>query len=205
MDIVIPKGLKLVRFVSKAAIQLDGGSRCDVSTVSSKSVDLEGDIIQPDGLDWTSFQESGSPVHYQHASIRVGKALWVKSRGDSVIAKTQYDAAPKGWNPEKPWVGDVVWSAVQKGALSGKSITVLPEVTRDPTAEEAKDGAKRVISKGLVMEYSVCREPVNTDAVVEEICKSIDRLVEVPEVDPNEELAEAVRRAFAELLTGRSH
>jgi len=191
--------VNLVYFKALPTIEC-GESRCDVSTITSKSVDAEGDIIIPDGLNWDKFQEDGSPVHYAHHSLRVGRALWIKSKGDRIIAKTKYDVAPASWSKDKPWLGDLVWSAVQKGALSGKSITVLPEDTRDPTPAEKQLGAKRVIATGTVMEFSVCKAPVNADAMVEEICKSLDALTEGVVVE--EDVTALIGRAFEELRAG---
>jgi len=191
----------LVHFKALANLQMNVEERSDVSTITSRSVDLQGDIIEPDGLKWDTFTQQGSPVHYAHNALRVGQALWVKSRGDSIVAKTQYSKSPSGWNSEKPWIGDVVWLAVQKGILPGKSITVLPEKYRKPTSEEADRGAKRVITAGTVMEFSVCKAPVNSDAVVEEIHKALDDLVNFKEAELDNpdcqlEMAREIERVF---------
>lgn len=196
----LPHGLVVVRALP--TMEFDPAARCDVSTITSKAVDSDGDIILPEGLDWDRFHEDGSPVHYAHHSLRVGRALWVKARGDKVIAKTRYDSAPKGWDASKPWLGDVVFDAVRKGALTGKSITVLPQEEREPSAEEKAQGAKRVITKGVVAEFSVCKAPVNHEALVEEICKAMD---ELQSTAVNEELewAAELERVFQALLGQR--
>jgi len=71
----------------------------------------------------------------------------------------------------------MVFDAVCKGVLTGKSITLLPEEDRPPTDQEAALGAKRVVTKGTVLEYSVCRAPVNPEAIVEEIKKALDEFI----------------------------
>lgn len=168
----------LIRLKSLATMEYDPQSRTDVSTITSRSIDSQGDIVIPEGLNWDRFYENGSPVNYQHSSLRVGHALWIKPKGDKIIAKTAYDRAPKDWNSSKPWVSDLVFEAVCKGILSGKSITLLPEEEREPTEEEAKLGVKNVITKGTVEEFSVCKMPVNPDAIVEEIQKALDNFVD---------------------------
>lgn len=195
---------KLVYFKSRPEMTFEASQRRDISVITSKSVDLEGDIIEPDGLNWDSWQERGAPVHFGHGSLKVGRALWVKSKGDKITAMTEYDRAPKGWTETKPWIGDLVWDAVQKGILTGKSITVLPDDCREPTDTEKAAGAKRVISKGLVMEYSVCKTPVNEDAVVEEIRKSLDNMILEALVDPNKEIAAELEHVFQQLREGQS-
>jgi len=202
----LPMGLIVLKALP--VVELFGPERCDVSTITSKSIDAEGDIVMPEGLDWDRFHEDGSPVHYAHHSLRVGRALWVKAKGDRIIAKTRYDSAPAGWSKDKSWIGDVVFDAVRKGALPGKSITVLPEEDRKPTDEEKAAGCKRVITKGTVMEFSVCKAPVNQDAVVEEICKSLDAFnpVVVEALNQAGHLDELVARiglAFDELAGSR--
>lgn len=198
---------EMVKFSAIAEMELDVSERCDISTITSKSVDAQGDIIMPDGLDWTYWQERGSPVHFAHNAIRVGRALWVKAKGDRWIAKTKYDSAPKGWDKSKPWLCDIVFDAVKKGTLPGKSITVLPTEEQEPNAEQRDLGAKRIISKGLVSEFSVCRAPVNQDAMVEEICKSLDAFNPQVVEDLNQrgyldELAAEIEGAFDQLKRG---
>lgn len=199
--------MSLVYFKATPEIQVLGDERCDVSTITSKAIDSQGDIIIPDGLDWDRFHEDGSPVHYAHHSLRVGRALWIKSKGDRIIAKTKYDSAPANWAKDKPWLGDLVLDAVKKGALPGKSITVLPTDEREPTKAEADLGAKRVIVKGTVMEFSVCKTPINQDAVVEEICKALDAFNPVVVEELNQtghlnDLVAQLKGVFEELQAG---
>lgn len=186
--------MKLLRFKAYPEMEFDSEGRCDVSTITSKAVDNDGDIVLPEGLDFTTFYEHGSPVNYQHSSLRVGRALWVKAKGEKLIAKTRYDSAPKDWSKDKPWVSDLVFEAVCKGVLGGKSITLLPEEERKPTDAEAAAGAKRVVTKGTVMEFSVCKRPVNPDALVEEIRKSLDAITDG--VEEPEDIVASIGRAF---------
>ena len=196
--------MQLVTLKAMPVLEFDTEQRCDVSTITSKSVDAEGDIVNPDGLNWERFYDDGSPVHYAHHSLKVGRALWVKSKGDTIIAKTKYDAAPSTWSKGTPWIGDVVFDAIRKGALPGKSLTLLPEEVREPTPEEKALGAKRVLEKACVMEFSVCRAPVNQDAVVTEICKALDEMnpniaQELLEQNYLGDVVDEIRRAFVGL------
>jgi len=200
------KGLpmQLVTLKAMPTMEFDTDMRCDISTITSKSVDAAGDIVNPEGLDWERFYDDGSPVHYAHHSLKVGRALWVKSKGDTIVAKTQYDRAPANWTAGKDWLGDVVFSAVCKGALPGKSLTLLPEEERHPTTDEKALGCKRVIEKATVMEFSVCSRPVNQDAVVAEICKSLDEMnpniaQELLRQDYLGDVVAAIQQAFAGL------
>lgn len=186
-------------------IELLGNERCDVSTITSKAIDNDGDIVLPDGLNFERFYDNGSTVNYQHSSLRIGRCLWIKAKGDRLIAKTQYDRAPKDWTTNKPWVSDMVFDAVCKGILTGKSITLLPEEERKPTDQEAELGARRVVTKGTVLEYSVCKAPVNPDAIVEEIKKALDEFVNPEDLLKEQEqdkLASELKVFFAQLRTG---
>jgi len=194
--------LRLKRFEVISKAETDTDARTDVSIISTRTVDAEGDIIIPEGLDWDRFHESGSPVNVAHTSLRIGKALWVKSDNYSVRAKTQYDRQPKDWPFNKPWPADVVFSAVARGLLRGKSITLLPTEERPPTDAEAKLGVQRVISKGLVEEYSVCAEPVNPEALVESVQKALLGFDEAGAVMDDMELVEEIVEAFRSLKAG---
>ena len=198
----------LIRLKAVAEMEFLGSERCDVSTITSKAVDNEGDIVIPGGLNFERFYDNGSAVNYQHSSVRVGRCLWIKAKGDKLIAKTQYDRAPKDWTASKPWVSDMVFDAVCKGVLTGKSITLLPEEDRPPTDQEVALGAKRVVTKGTVLEYSVCRAPVNPEAIVEEIKKALDEfinpedLLKTQEQARMNELAAELKAVFIQLQTG---
>ena len=166
-------------FKSIPTMTFDRDSRCDISTITSKSVDLQGDIIEPQGLDWTPFYDGGSKVNLSHSSIVVGRALWVKAQDGKVIAKTQYEKSPDNWPVEKVWYPDVVFEAVCKGVMPGKSLELAfsSDNIREPSKAEAEAGAKRVITKAFVNEFSVCRRPVNPDAVIQEVQKALDEII----------------------------
>lgn len=155
-----------------ANIACEKGSRCDVSTLTTNAVDSDGDIIVPDGLDWNSYTASGSSVYLEHHDLPVGRALWIKRSGDSWLAKTHYTPAPSDWPSDKKWLGDAVFDKVQKGELSGKSVSLVVKKSRLPNPAELLKGAKRIIEQAIVMAYSVCKSPINPETMVLAVAKA---------------------------------
>jgi len=190
----------LIILRSDPTIEVLRAEHADISTVSTEALGSDGMIVLNSGLNWDRFYEDGSPVHLEHRSVRVGRALWVKAKDNKIVAKTQYDRAPQAWPTDKPWLGDTVFNAVCRGHLPGKSVTLLRESERKPTEAETKLGATTVIDRATVLEYSVCADPVNPEAIVEQI----ERAMKVPDNKELEELAASIELAFKELIAGGS-
>ena len=186
----------LVTLKSFASMEVEKGERSDISTITTSSVDSDGDIVLIDGIDLEPWQDAGSPVYYAHKSLKVGHCLWTKKSAETIKAKTKYDHAPSNWKSDKPFVADVIWDAVQKGILPGKSVTLLPKDCDEPTKEQKAAGVRRIIRTSMLAEFSVCKTPVNGDAIVEEIHKA---LTEEPTVNNLDEIANSIKRAFDEL------
>jgi len=194
--------VNLIVLRSDPTIEVLRAEHADISTVSSEALGSDGMIVRNSGLNWEKFYEDGSPVHLEHRSVRVGRALWVKAKDSKIVAKTQYDRAPQAWPTDKPWLGDTVFNAVCRGLLPGKSVTLLCESECKPTAEEAKLGAKTVIDRATVLEFSVCAAPVNPEAIVEQIERAMKSKEDILASSELEELAAEIGRAFDQLRTG---
>lgn len=159
-------------FVAKAATEFLPGERADISTITDSSVDHDGEVVIATGLDLSLFRKNPVTL-YQHRRdmMPVGKAQWIAVRGDAVKAKTVYASRPAGW--EGDWLADAVWSLVQEGIVSGKSIGFIPTEARDPTKAEKDVGITRVYSKAILVEYSVVSIPANKQALVEAVNKGL--------------------------------
>jgi len=166
-----------------AKFDLIPGERCDISTITTSTPDKVGDLVLASGGDWTSFIESGSQVNYDHKSIPVGRALWIKNTTyknvDGWIAKTQYNPPPKDWPISKRWPASVIFGMIQKGSLRGKSLTLVPSDIQEPTPIQKSQGVKRVISKWTALEYSVCATPINEEAEVLAVSKAFEDIDQI--------------------------
>ena len=145
----------------------DDESCTDVSIVSAETVDIEGDLILQDGINWTQYKDSKVPVLYGHEGgilLPVGKSLWQKREGTTTLAKTQY---------AKTSFAQDCYLLVKTGFLDGKSIgfTCYPEDLALPTEQEQElhPGVLQVIKRCDIWEYSLTPTPCNRDALLQEV------------------------------------
>ena len=159
------------KLAAPTSVQTDPATRTDVSVVSADAVDRDFEIVDPAGVDLADYR-ANPVVLFGHDPLKpVGKALWVKAHGSQIVAKTHYPERPS--KHQGDWLPDTVWSLIAADVLRGKSIGFLPLELRDPTAEEKEKGARLVISKSLLCEYSVVSVPSNPAALVEQINKGL--------------------------------
>lgn len=170
------------RIMATKAMDFVDNERADISVVSSDSVDADKEIVAPGGLDWSQFLKSPSvSLSHNYKIPRVGKCQWVKRQmldggEDAWKAKTQYIARPLDFPAGQEWIPETTWFYVREMCLPAKSIGFIPMGMRPVTKEDERSNpdsarAKYVITKALVMEYSVCNLPVNPDSFVEAVGK----------------------------------
>src|SRR5262249_27699507 len=111
----------------------------------------------------------------------VGKSLWRRKVREGslrgVKAKTYYPPRPENW-PGADWLPDFAYEMVKAGLLRGKSIGFFPLKVRAPTTDEiAKDAqlanVRFIIEEWLLAEYACCYLPMQPNAVVEQVSKSV--------------------------------
>lgn len=156
-----------------AETEVDAITRTDTSYITTRAVDRDGEIIDPDGIQLDEYR--GNPiVLYGHDFDRpTGKCLWIKPSKDGLLAKSLYTERPEKYVGE--FLPDFVWAMVQADVLRGKSIGALPVECRDPTPEETalNPNLWNVITKCILLEYSVVSVPSNPTALIETIGKGI--------------------------------
>lgn len=161
------------------------GERSDISVVSDASVDADGEVVDPDSLNWSKFQKSPVVAFNHNYSIPpIGKSLWqkfVKSIG-SWKAKTQYISRPDTLPSDAIWFPDSIFHMVKSGALNAKSIggaASYREITKEDIEKNPEySKAKRITKSVNIYEYSVGVIGVNKNTIVEQVSKS---LVHIPE------------------------
>lgn len=147
--------------------------RTDVSRVTTKAMDRDFEIVSPDGIDLEQYRLNPVVLWGHDQDRPIGKALWIKPDGEGVLAKSQYTTRPDKYLGE--WLPDFVFSMIQADVLRGKSIGFLPLEIRDPTPEELAlyPSLQMVISRSLLLEYSVVSVPSNPAALVETVSKGL--------------------------------
>lgn len=162
--------------------ELQPGERADVSWITEESPDRLGDIVLASGMDDSHFQMNPIvTLNHAYDQPPVGRSLWRRKARDGgkrgVKAKTHYPARPSGWTLSD-WPPDLAFELVKAGMLQGKSIGFIPLKLRAPTAEEVQQNAalaqvRYIIEEWLLAEYACCYLPMQPNAVVETVSKSM--------------------------------
>jgi hypothetical protein len=153
-----------------ASVEIAAEDRTEVSKITTEAVDRDREIVVAKGIDLAAFRSN--PVvllNHNWTGLPLGKALWVKNEGNGLSAKTQYAKRPQDHTGE--WVPESVYSLIKQDMLPGKSIGFLPLEARPPEKAEIaqrpelKD-VRRIITKSILLEYSVVGIPSNPEALV---------------------------------------
>lgn len=145
---------------------VDMDNRLIQGVVTTDSVDMDGEVVVPGGIDTTYFTGADDAsgvrtVYYDHDYSRpIGTCRNMKATDEGIYAVT-YIA--------KTAFGDELLTMVNEGIVRGQSIGFRRMDSGNPTFEEtAKYGSdcKRVTRKSLMLEYSIVAMPCNPDAML---------------------------------------
>jgi hypothetical protein len=198
--------------VTRGPTELSPGGRCDVSWISTESVDRAGEVVLARGLDDRQFLLNPLvTLNHDYDRPPAGRSLWRRRVRDGdlsgIKAKTHDPPRPDSWPAGEPWLPDQVFALVEAGLLRGKSIGFLPLRVHVPDEREVKargwgDGVRLVVDEWLLLEYACVSLPANPHALVEVVSKGAAGLDVVAEVERRvaAELPAAVSRAVAEAL-----
>lgn len=162
--------------------ELQPGERADVSWITEETPDRLGDIVLAAGMDDSHFQLNPIvTLNHAYDQPPVGRSLWRRKARDGALhgikAKTQYPHRPEGWT-SAAWPPDQAFELVKAGLLRGKSIGFLPLQLHAPTADEIRSrpqlaSVRYIIEAWLLIEYACCYLPMQPNAVVETVSKSV--------------------------------
>ena len=96
-------GDTILKLASSAEVTIETEPRSEVSKITTEAVDRDREVIIAKGIDLTAY--NSNPVvllNHNWQGLPLGKALWVKSHGNGLTAKTQYAKRPDGHQGE--WV-----------------------------------------------------------------------------------------------------
>ncbi len=162
--------------------ELQPGERADVSWITEESPDRLGDIVLANGMDDSHFQLNPIvTLNHAYDQPPVGRSLWRRKARDGglhgIKAKTHYPPRPAGWTLSD-WPPDLAFELVKAGLLRGKSIGFIPLKLHTPTPDEiAKNSGlanvRYIIEEWLLAEYACCYLPMQPNALVETVSKSV--------------------------------
>jgi len=171
-------------WASEEKAELQEGSRTAIKYVSTRTVDLSGDIVVPKGVMVKQFEKNGSPVFYNHnySLPQVGADEWVKKDAWGVKVKQRYADTGEGT------LANILWKLTSQGMNTQSSVGIIPlEVIRVgddnfnsaikelkkewPELSKTFKGCSRIITKSLMFEHSDVAMACNTDTDVLSVSK----------------------------------
>ena len=164
----------LVDTSEKASTKLS--ERTVTARISTTSVDREGDVLLPSGLDLRDFKKN--PVvllGHSDSALPVGKATSIRRESDGVVATVKFAERPAGHPDSVEWIPDTIFSLFQQGVLKAFSVGFIPQEMREPTEKDVRkfgEDVRSVITKWSLLEFSVVNVPANQDALVQQVAKS---------------------------------
>ena len=145
-------------------------SRTVLSVISTSTVDEEGEVILPKGVQVDRFKKSPVVFWNHDYADPVGTAEHITINDNNITASTYFPPKPEGHEGE--WRPDAVLSLIAAGLCRGVSIGFSYLETRQPTAKDLSqfkttgNELKQVVSKSRLLEYSFAPLPMNEDALV---------------------------------------
>lgn len=151
-------------------------------TTGAKDRDFEQ--MNPKGAVLTDYNKNRVVLWaHDYSSMPIGKNLWIKRKGDGLVAKTQFAS-----NKTNPFA-EQVYNGFKEGILRAFSIGFVPlKVTEHETKSDTD--LRRTYDKYLLLEYSVVPVPSNPEALadnIKSIKEPIDLLLKALEIEEPEE------------------
>ncbi len=168
------------RRVAKSAeiqlAELPAGERSDVSYITTEDVDRTDEVVMARGMDDSQYDGVVLFAH-NYSELPVGKSAWRKPDRKGVLAKTIYTKKPENW--DGPWMPDAVLAHLKEGVCTGKSIGFIPLEIETPEGSGLLSkyphfkGVGRIITKWLMLEYSIAPVPCNSAAQTIAVSKNV--------------------------------
>ena len=191
------------QYESKIYIDKDD-ERCVISDISCNNMDEDGDMIIPQGCDFSRFMKNPI-ILADHASYQLdkilGHATQIEVLSDRIRAKIQLNDLPLAQN---------VYKLIKAGDLRGNSIGfIIKGALRRGTKEfdsfikntgiKVEDGVKRIINHFKLIESSFVAIPCCDNALVQSV--SIKSIVPEPSITtpPNKPEVTEVKEVIKEI------
>ena len=167
----------------------DGGRELRL-VMTTDGVDLDGDIVDPAGADWSYWEKTGLPVYLDH-QYSFDMVVGHGRRG--TLKMQPMGGGLSGWTVTagllKSERGDAIMAVAREMGQIGCSIGFQAQDSRAPSTEEAKrvgvagTKARRCITKWMGIELSLTAMPCNPMAggslspEAKRVINELDRLV----------------------------
>lgn len=190
------KGEEDLQFIRKgfepSDIKFSDGENSSVDYITTKSIDRDGEIVDPDGAVLDMFRKHPVVVWaHDYKSLPLGKSAWIKKDDKGLISKTIYAVNSNPFAKQ-------VYEYRKDGFPLGKSIGFVPLEWEDFDPKKTK-GLKKKYNKWLMLEYSDVPIPSNADALQIAVSKGLikaEQLKELAESFPIETKSDEKKNIF---------
>ena len=176
----LPEGADVRTAVLSPIIKSDGANDHRITArITTDSVDRQGEVLIPDGMDASEFVKSGA-IFWNHdydnpIAFPVGKIL----RGDRFV-ECQADFMKRPDSHVGDWFPDFarafVSQGVAAGVMPGVSVGFISTRGRRATADDKKrygEGVEYIHSNWKLLEWSIAPVQANQDAYVVAVGKGL--------------------------------
>lgn len=144
--------------VKRLDVRMNDGRKTHYFRASDATLDREGDIIEPKGWDLKDYRRN--PVvldSHRRGSVAfiLGTATEMSVTDEGLVLGIQFSKA----NP----LGRIAEGLVEEKALNAGSVGMRPQAIDRSAAQ--RRGARRVITKSMLLEFSMTPVPVNQNAL----------------------------------------
>jgi HK97 family phage prohead protease len=161
----------------KNLLEAKQGDRTVVARITTTSVDRDGDVLIPGGMDASSYKQNPVVLFAHDAgSFPIGKAPKITRTSDDVTARVEFAKRPPEHPITEEWAADTVLSLFQQGILNAFSVgfRVKDGGIRKAESKDISrfgDGVRQVITDWELVELSVVPVPANQDALAVAVSK----------------------------------
>ena len=162
--------------IVKAGVKLEEGSRTAIKYVSTRSVDLIGDVVMPKGISFKAYKKRGMPVFWMHdySKPQIGRDETIKADDWGVKAKMKYADTGDGT------LANILWNLSSQDMNKESSVGLVPlEVINEEDADfkpalktlarewpefrKNMKNCRRIIAKSIFLEHSDVSFGLNPD------------------------------------------
>lgn len=152
--------------------------RAVVAKITTTDIDRSGDVVLPQGAELSDFHKN-PVVFFNHdaGKLPIGVAATpLERRRDGIVAKMHFATRPPSHPESMEWAPDTLLHLVKIGVLRAFSIGFRVLNARRPTSKDVKafgSGARQVIDRWKLLEFSLVGIPDNQDALAMAVSKGI--------------------------------